>query len=187
MKITSTRLAEVLIIEPRVHADERGFLVELFSRERLRDAGITVDFVQANHSHSGAGVLRGLHYQKAPAGQAKLVRVLRGRVLDVSVDLRRDSPTFAQWVGVELSATNNRSLLVPVGFAHGFFAFEDTDLIYSCSSPYRPEHEGGVIWNDPAIGIEWPLAVGGARSLPRLSPRDAALPALAQIAASDLA
>ena len=158
MKVTETRLPEVKIIDPVVRGDERGFFIETWNARTYAEAGLDATFVQDNHSRSARGVLRGLHYQiRQPQG--KLVRVVAGRAFDVAVDIRRSSPRFGQWVGVELSATNKRLLWVPPGFAHGFLALEDgTDFVYTCSDFYAPEHERSILWSDPAIGIDWPLA-----------------------------
>lgn len=157
MQIVDTAIPEVKIIEPRVFQDERGFFLESWNAEAFRSQGLDVDFVQDNHSRSARGVLRGLHYQLTQP-QGKLVRVARGRVFDVAVDLRRSASTFGQWVGVELSEDNKRALWVPPGFAHGFVALEDgTDFLYKCSAPYVPSDERCVMWNDPDIGIDWPL------------------------------
>lgn len=157
MKVVETRLPEVKLIEPTVHGDERGFFMETWNARAFAEAGIEAGFVQDNHSRSARGVLRGLHYQLVRP-QGKLVRVVAGRAWDVAVDLRRSSPRFGQWVGVELSAANKQMLWVPPGFAHGFLALEDgTDFVYKCSDFYAPEHERSLLWSDPAIGIEWPL------------------------------
>jgi dTDP-4-dehydrorhamnose 3,5-epimerase len=153
-----TAIPDVLIFEPQVFGDERGFLLVSWNAENFRSAtGRDVTFVQDNHSRSRRGVLRGLHYQiRQPQG--KLVRVVTGRVFDVAVDLRRSSPTFGRWVGVELSADNHRQLWVPPGFAHGFLVLSDTaDFLYKTTDYYAPEHERTVAWNDPAIGIDWPV------------------------------
>jgi dTDP-4-dehydrorhamnose 3,5-epimerase len=157
MKVTETCLPEVKIIDPEVRGDERGFFVETWNARTYAEAGLDATFVQDNHSRSARGVLRGLHYQiRQPQG--KLVRVVAGRAFDVAVDIRRSSPRFGQWVGVELSAANKRLLWVPPGFAHGFLALEDgTDFVYKCSDFYAPEHERSILWSDPAIGIDWPL------------------------------
>ncbi len=157
MTVTETKLAGVLVIEPRVFSDDRGLFYEAYHAERYRQAGADATFVQDNVSRSSRGVLRGLHFQRPPHAQAKLVSVLEGAVYDVAVDLRRDSPTFGQHVGVELSAENGRQLYVPVGFAHGFAVTSETALLaYKCSAFYAPEAEGSVRWNDPALGINWP-------------------------------
>ncbi|KIF82732.1 dTDP-4-dehydrorhamnose 3,5-epimerase [Noviherbaspirillum autotrophicum] len=158
MKITSTRLPEVLIIEPRVFGDSRGFFFESYNRQAFSQVtGLEVDFVQDNHSRSVQGVLRGLHYQiRQPQG--KLVRVVKGAVFDVAVDIRKSSPTFGQWVGVTLSEDNCRQLYVPPGFAHGFVVISDSaDFLYKTTDYYAPEHERCIAWNDVTIGIEWPI------------------------------
>lgn len=157
MKLVTTDLPEVIIIEPRVFADQRGFFFESWHRDKYRQAGIDYDFVQDNHSRSSRGVLRGLHFQTQQA-QAKLVRVTRGCVFDVSVDIRRGSPRFGQWVGVELSEENQRQVLVPPGFAHGFCVLsESADFLYKCSDFYAPEFEQGIRWDDPQLAIDWPV------------------------------
>lgn len=159
MQVIPTLLPEVLIIEPKVFGDARGFFFESFNERAFHQAtGLAVNFVQDNHSRSAQWVLRGLHFQlKQPQG--KLVRVVRGSVFDVAVDLRRSSPTFGRWVGVELSESNHRQLWVPPGFGHGFLVTsESADFLYKTTDYYAPEHERCVAWNDPAIGIEWPLA-----------------------------
>jgi dTDP-4-dehydrorhamnose 3,5-epimerase len=158
IKAVPTALPGVLVFEPQVFGDERGFLLVSFNARDFRDAvGGDVTFVQDNHSRSHRGVLRGLHYQiRQPQG--KLVRVVTGRVFDVAVDMRRSSPAFGRWVGVELSADNHRMLWVPPGFAHGFLVLSDSaDFLYKTTDYYAPEHERTVAWNDPKIGIEWPL------------------------------
>lgn len=156
MKITATALPEVLIIEPDVHGDARGFFQETFHARRYAEFGINLAFVQDNHSRSGTGILRGLHYQLQHP-QGKLVRVSQGRVFDVAVDIRKGSPRFGRWAGVELSEDNFRQLYVPPGFAHGFCSLsERVDFIYKCTDYYDPADEHGVLWNDPDIGIVWP-------------------------------
>jgi dTDP-4-dehydrorhamnose 3,5-epimerase len=171
VKITPTALAEVLVVEPRVFGDERGFFFESWNARSFAEAGIDATFVQDNHSRSARGVLRGLHYQIAQP-QGKLVRVVRGRVFDVAVDIRRGSPTFGRWAGVELSADNRKMLWVPPGFAHGFLSLEDgTEFLYKCTDFYAPDHERSILWSDPRIGIDWPLAPGEA---PALAGKDAA-------------
>lgn len=178
MKVIESRLPGVLIIEPTVHGDSRGFFVETFQVERYkREAGISLPFVQDNHSRSTKGVLRGIHAQN-PYAQGKLVRVAAGAVFDVAVDIDPRSATFGQWVGAELSDSNHRQLWIPPGYAHGFQVLSDiADFEYKCTELYHPETEVGVIWNDPDIGIEWPLAE------PCLSAKDLKLPTLAQIRA----
>ncbi|MFZ5567195.1 MAG: dTDP-4-dehydrorhamnose 3,5-epimerase [Pseudomonadota bacterium] len=168
MQAIPTAIPEVLIIEPKVFGDARGFFFESYNARAFAQAtGLDVNFVQDNHSRSARGVLRGLHYQLKQA-QGKLVRVVRGSVFDVAVDLRRSSPTFGQWVGAELSEHNHRQLWVPPGFAHGFLVTsESADFLYKTTDYYAPEHERCIAWNDPAIGIEWPL--DGA---PALSAKD---------------
>jgi dTDP-4-dehydrorhamnose 3,5-epimerase len=177
MKVVPTEaLPEVLVIEPTVHRDGRGFFVETYRADRYREAGIDVRFVQDNHSRSVRHTLRGLHWQIAPHPQAKLVRVLAGEILDVAVDIREGSPTFGRWAAETLSAENFRQLFVPVGFAHGFLVLsERADIEYKCSDIYDPASERGLMWNDPALGITWPVTD------PILSPRDRAHPALAAL------
>ena len=158
MQVTATDLPEVMVIEPKVFGDARGFFLESFNAKAFAEAtGVNLPFVQDNHSRSAQGVLRGLHYQIKQA-QGKLVRVVRGAVFDVAVDVRRSSPNFGHWVGVELSEDNNRQLWVPPGFAHGFLVLSaSADFLYKTTDYYAPEHERSVLWNDPAIGIDWPL------------------------------
>ncbi|AZT84535.1 dTDP-4-dehydrorhamnose 3,5-epimerase [Marinobacter sp. NP-4(2019)] len=158
MKITETRIPDVKLIEPKVFGDERGFFMETWNEKAFREAGINVTFVQDNHSRSVKNTLRGLHYQiKQPQG--KLVRVTRGEVFDVAVDLRTNSPTFGQWVGEYLSEENNRILWVPPGFAHGFLVTSDTaDFQYKCTDLYAPEYERSIRWNDPTLNIDWGVA-----------------------------
>ena len=157
MKTTATALEGVVVIEPKVFGDARGFFFESFNQRDFESAiGQRVDFVQDNHSRSSRGVLRGLHYQ-INQPQGKLVRVVQGRVFDVAVDIRRGSPSFGKWVGVELSEDNHRQLWVPVGFAHAFLVLsESAEFLYKTTDYYAPEHERCIAWNDPAIGIEWP-------------------------------
>ena len=173
-----TQLDGVVLIEPEVHGDERGFLVETFRDDRWRELGVEVEFVQENHSRSGHGILRGLHFQTRP-GQAKLVRCLRGRIWDVAGDLRRASPTYRRWEGYELDDERHRQLFVPAGFGHGFCVLsEQADVAYKLSSYYDPATEAGIAWDDPEVGVEWPV------SDPTLSERDLAAPRLAEIADS---
>ncbi|MDP9412825.1 MAG: dTDP-4-dehydrorhamnose 3,5-epimerase [Pseudomonadota bacterium] len=176
MRVTPTDLNEVLIIEPNVFGDPRGFFFESYNARRFHEAiGREVNFTQDNHSRSTRGVLRGLHYQLPPNAQAKLVRVVAGAIFDVAVDIRRSSPTFGKWVGVLLSAENQRQLWIPEGFAHGFLTLsESADVLYKASAYYSPADEGAVAWNDPDLAIEWPLTGG-----PILSAKDAAAPPLA--------
>lgn len=172
MQVIETKLPGVLIVEPRVFEDARGFFFESYSYREYAAHGIKDVFVQDNHSKSVRGVLRGLHYQTAP-GQAKLVRVAVGEVFDVAVDIRWGSPTFGQWVGVILSAENRRQLYIPVGFAHGFcVTSEVAEFLYKCSNYYSPQDERGIAWNDPDIAIPWPVAE------PILSARDQRHPRL---------
>ena len=175
MKVLPTDLPDVLLLEPKVFGDARGFFMETWQRRTFADLGIDHDFVQDNHSRSARGILRGLHYQiRQPQG--KLVRVTVGEVFDVAVDLRRCSPTFGRWVGVTLSAENHRMLWVPPGFAHGFYVTsESADFQYKCTDYYAPEHERAVRWDDPELAIDWPLVAGEP---PRLSEKDAAAPSL---------
>ena len=176
MKIVSTRLKGLVVIEPQVHADERGFFVETYSRDRYRSAGIDADFVQDNHSRSGRGTLRGLHFQIG-AGQPKLVRVARGLIWDVAVDVRRNSPTFGEYEAVELDDQNHRQLFVPVGFAHGFCVLSEiADVVYRVGSYYDPELERGLAWDDPNVAVPWPV------DDPVLSARDRQNPALGDAA-----
>jgi dTDP-4-dehydrorhamnose 3,5-epimerase len=166
-------IPEVVLIEAERFGDDRGFFMEMFKASEFTTYGIPAVFVQDNLSHSVRGVLRGLHYQKQPKAQGKLVSVLRGQIFDVAVDIRQGSPTFGQWLGTELSADNGRMLYVPVGFAHGFCVLsEQADVLYKVTAEYARELDRGIIWNDPDIGIRWPIAV------PILSPKDARLPRL---------
>lgn len=176
-EITLPPLDGLKIIKPRVFEDPRGFFMESYTRGDLENHGVTQVFVQDNHSLSReAGVLRGLHYQHGPFAQDKLVRVVRGRIWDVAVDIRRNSPTFRKWFGLELSADNKLQLLVPVGFAHGFITLEpDTEVIYKVSAPYAAECDAGIRWDDPELGVAWPVADGA----PILSAKDTVQPALA--------
>ena len=175
MNITPTALPEVLLIEPRVFGDARGFFLESWNKRALSAAGLDADFVQDNHSCSARNVLRGLHYQVEHA-QGKLVRVVNGAVFDVAVDIRRSSPTFGRWVGMTLSAQGKQMLWIPPGFAHGFLVLSDSaDFLYKTTDYWYPEHERTLLWNDPALGIVWPVA--GA---PTLAAKDAAGQPLAQ-------
>lgn len=158
IRVTQTKLDGVLVIEPEVFRDARGFFLESYNKREFAAHGIVHEFVQDNHSRSLHGVLRGLHFQDMSAPQTKLVRCTMGRILDVAVDLRVGSPTFAQWVAVELSAENAKQLLVPVGFAHGFAVLSEVaEVQYKCDAYYAPAAEGVVMWNDPDIGIQWPF------------------------------
>ena len=176
MNVMETRLPGVLIIEPGAHNDERGFFLETFQAERYaREAGISAPFVQDNHSRSRRGVLRGLHFQRQHP-QGKLVRAARGEVFDVVVDIDPASATFGRWVGSTLTDSNYRQMWIPAGYAHGFLVLSEVaDFEYKCTEYYRPEDEAGVIWNDPDIGIEWPI------SHPTVSDKDRALPALSKL------
>lgn len=156
MNILPTTIPDVVLIEPKVFGDARGFFMETWHKQKYSQLGLDVDFVQDNHSRSTKGVLRGLHYQLQNP-QGKLVRVVTGTVFDVAVDIRKGSPTFAQWVGVTLSEDNHRQLYIPPGFAHGFCVLSDSaDFLYKCTEFYAPQDEHGILWNDPNIGIEWP-------------------------------
>ncbi|WP_372778319.1 dTDP-4-dehydrorhamnose 3,5-epimerase [Litorivivens sp.] len=169
MKVHTTPIDGLLLIEPKVFGDERGFFCETWQAKRYREAGVEGIFVQDNHSRSSQGVLRGLHYQ-IQQPQGKLVRVTHGEVFDVAVDMRRSSATFGQWYGVVLSGENHRQIWVPPGFAHGFYVMsESADFHYKCTDYYAPEHERCLLWNDKAVGIEWPLVDG---SEPELSAKD---------------
>jgi len=174
MKIVDTDLPEVKIIEPTVFGDDRGFFMESWNAAAFARAGLDLSFVQDNHSRSASGVLRGLHYQlRQPQG--KLIRVVRGAVFDVAVDIRRSSPNFGRWIGVTLSEVNKRMLWVPPGFAHGFLSLEDgTEFLYKCTDFYAADDEHSLLWSDPKLAIDWPLA-----DTPQLSAKDAQAPALA--------
>ena len=175
MKITETKLSGVLIIEPKVFGDSRGFFKETFQGERYREAGIQYTFVQDNYSRSQKGVLRGLHFQITKP-QGKLVSCPKGAVFDVAVDIDPVSTTYGQYVGVELTGENHKQMWVPPGYAHGFCVLSETaDFQYKCTDYYDPNDEGGVIWNDPDVAIEWPIAD------PSLSNKDALLPTLAEL------
>jgi len=175
MKVTQTKLPGVIVFEPDVFGDARGFFIETFSNNRYQDAGLKLPFVQDNISFSEKNVIRGLHFQN-PHSQGKLVQVLSGRALDVAVDIRVGSPNFGQWFGETLSAENHKQMYVPPGFAHGFCVISDTALFsYKCTDYYSPATEGGIIWNDPDIGINWPA------SAPLVSKKDAACPRLKDI------
>jgi dTDP-4-dehydrorhamnose 3,5-epimerase len=170
-----TKLDGVVKIAPEIHGDERGFMLESFSRDEWRRLGVEVDFVQHNHSRSRKGTLRGIHFQTEP-GQAKLVRCARGEILDVAVDLRRDSPTFGEWEAHRLDDVKHHQLFVPVGFGHGFAVLsEEADVAYQVSSYYDPTTEKGIAWDDPGVGVDWEV------SEPLLSERDKTAPTLAEI------
>ncbi len=151
-------IPDVILIKPRVFEDERGFFMETYKKSDFEKAGIKGDFIQDNHSRSKYGVLRGLHFQREPYAQAKIVRAVRGVIYDVAVDLRRNSPTFGKWIGVILSEYNKYQLYIPRGFAHGFVVVSDiAEVVYKVDNVYAPDYEGGIIWNDPEIGIDWPI------------------------------
>lgn len=175
MKTTETPLDGVLVIEPDVFGDHRGWFTETYNEAKYIEAGIDINFVQDNHSFSASkGTLRGLHYQLSPKAQTKLVRCTKGIIYDVAVDIRKGSPTFGQWFGLELSADNKKQLLVPKGFAHGFMTLtEDVEVQYKVDEIYSPEHDRGIIWNDPRINIEWPIDIK-----PILSGKDEGAPKL---------
>jgi dTDP-4-dehydrorhamnose 3,5-epimerase len=186
MKLTPTKIPDVVVVEPAVFSDDRGWFMETFNEPRfhaeLAKLGLPAPraFVQDNHSCSKAGVLRGLHYQLPPHAQGKLVRVVHGAAWDVAVDIRPGSPTFGQWTGVELTAANKRMFWIPEGFAHGFIALQDdTHFLYKTTDVYAKDCEGAIAWNDPTLAIDWPL-VGGRQ--PLVAPKDAAAPPLAQAA-----
>ncbi len=170
MKVIQTVIPNVLVLEPIVFGDDRGFFFESFNRNAFREAtGLDLDFVQDNHSRSEKNVLRGLHYQVAPRAQGKLVRVVLGAVFDVAVDIRQDSPSFGRWVGETLSAENRKQMWIPPGFAHGFLTLTGAaEFLYKTTDYYAPDHERCIAWNDPDIGIEWPLSAAG----PILSSKD---------------
>lgn len=170
MEFIPTALPEVILIKPKVFGDPRGYFLESWQQQKFAVAGIHAQFVQDNHSHSSQWILRGMHYQIQNT-QGKLVRVSRGAVYDAVIDVRRSSPHFGKWVGVELSDANHHMLWVPPGFAHGFLALTETvDFLYKCTDVYAPQHERTVRWDDPAVGIEWPLPAGVT---PQLAARDA--------------
>lgn len=180
MNVTESRLKGVYLIKPRVFEDPRGFFLETYHQDRYSQHGIEVDFVQDNYARSSRGILRGMHYQ-IKQGQDKLVSVPQGEVFDVVVDLRKDSPTFGQWEGFELSSKNKHQLFVPIGFAHGYCVTSDTaDFMYKCSNFYQQEDEGGLIWNDPKVGIQWPIED------PILSEKDQNYPTLDKVVLPDL-
>lgn len=175
MRVIPQRLEGVYLLEPVVHEDHRGFFMESYNEKIMKQHGIEVQFVQDNHSLSvHTGVLRGLHYQLQPKAQTKLVRVLAGAIYDVVVDLRKDSPTFGQWMGFDLSAQNKLQLLVPKGFAHGFCTLQpNTEVFYKVDEFYAPEYDRGILWNDPSLKIDWPV------DAPELSDKDRTHPTLA--------
>ena len=172
MQVTETKIPGLLIIEPKVFGDERGFFFESYNEKAFNEAtGVSPRFVQDNHSKSVKGVLRGLHYQLPPRAQGKLVRVVQGEVFDVAVDIRKGSPTYGQWVAELLSAENKKQLWIPPGFAHGFLTLSDTaEFLYKTTDTWSPEHERAIIWNDPTLNIDWPLD----SLVPQLAAKDAA-------------
>jgi dTDP-4-dehydrorhamnose 3,5-epimerase len=168
-----TDIPGLLLIEPKAFGDDRGFFLEIYKHSEFLNAGISEHFVQDNFSRSAKGVLRGLHYQKDPRAQGKLVRCMKGSIFDVAVDVRKGSPTYARWVGLELSDRNNLMLYVPAGFAHGFLVLSETaEVLYKCTAEYSPDHDRGIIWNDPDINIPW------SEKSPLLSSKDGMLPPL---------
>jgi dTDP-4-dehydrorhamnose 3,5-epimerase len=174
-KRIDTRIDGLVLVEAEAHGDERGFLLESFREDAWRELGVEGEFVQENHSRSGRGILRGIHFQTAP-GQAKLVRCVRGAIWDVAVDLRSDSPSYRRWEGYELSDSNHRQLFVPAGFGHGFVVLSDVaDVAYKLTSYYDPATEAGIAWDDPDVAIEWPVAE------PQVSDRDRQAPRLAEV------
>jgi dTDP-4-dehydrorhamnose 3,5-epimerase len=175
MKITKTKFEEVIVIEPKVFGDHRGWFMETYSQSILVNHGFNLEFVQDNHSYSGTkGTLRGLHYQLNPKAQTKLVRCTKGSIFDVAVDIRKGSLTFGEWYGIELSAENKKQLLIPKGFAHAFMTLtDDVEVQYKVDELYSPEHDRGILWNDPEIGIEWPIDIQ-----PVLSAKDEVAPLL---------
>lgn len=175
MKFTQTKLEGVLIVEPAVFGDHRGWFMETYSDSKFKEQGLQLQFVQDNQSFSATkGTLRGLHYQLDPKAQTKLVRCTKGAIFDVAVDIRRGSPTYGQWFGIELTAENKKQLLIPKGFAHGFMTMtDDVEVQYKCDELYAPECDGGILWNDPEIGVEWPIHIQ-----PVLSAKDEKAPLL---------
>ncbi|HDD43863.1 MAG TPA: dTDP-4-dehydrorhamnose 3,5-epimerase [Candidatus Desulfofervidus auxilii] len=171
-KFKKLEIPDVILIEPVVFTDERGFFIETFKTSDFKANNISYEFVQDNHSKSRKGVLRGLHYQLKPMEQGKLVRCIKGKIWDVAVDIRKGSPWYRKWVGVELSEKNKLMLWIPPGFAHGFVALEDAEVIYKCTKEYAPQYDRGIIWNDPELAIHWPI------KNPILSLKDANLPNL---------
>lgn len=175
MKITESVLPGVWIIEPQVFGDHRGWFMETYSTSKFKEHGINLNFVQDNQSYSATkGTLRGLHYQLNPKAQSKLVRCTKGAIFDVAVDIRKGSPNYGQWFGIELTAENKKQLLIPKGFAHGFMTLvEDVEVQYKCDELYAPDCDGGILWNDPSIGVKWPIDV-----TPVLSAKDEQAPLL---------
>ena len=172
-RVERLAIPEVVLVEPEPIGDERGFFMETYKHSEFAEFDMSSPFVQDNHSRSIRGVLRGLHYQNPPWAQAKLVRVVVGEIFDVAVDIRKGSPTYGRWVAMDLSAENKRMLYIPEGFAHGFCALSDVaEVVYKVTAEYSPQHEAGVLWNDPEIGIDWPV------KHPLVSPKDAQFPVL---------
>jgi dTDP-4-dehydrorhamnose 3,5-epimerase len=172
-EFTCLSIPDLILVKPRVFRDERGFFLETYKKDDFEKAGIVEPFLQDNYSRSSRDVLRGLHYQKGPFAQGKLVRCVQGRIFDVAVDIRRGSPFYGQWAGAELTGDNQLCLYVPPGFAHGFVVLSDSaEVFYKCTCGYSPAHDRGIAWNDPDIGVEWPVIS------PVLSPRDAGHPQL---------
>lgn len=176
MKVTPTPIEGVLVIEPDVFGDDRGFFYEVYNADKFRDLGLPTEFLQDNHSWSVKGVLRGLHFQLPPKAMGKLVRCTRGKVWDVAVDLRKNSPTYKQHFAIELSAENKKMLWIPAGFAHGFYAREECELLYKCTTTYDKAGDGNVAWNDPELNVPWPL-----EGEPILSGRDQGAPKFADL------
>ena len=178
MKFLSTKIPGLIVIDPDIFEDKRGFFFECYHADKFKEGGINDLFVQDNHSKSAQGTLRGLHYQLDPNSQAKLVRVISGEIFDVAVDIRKNSPTFGKWEGIVLSAENKKQFFVPRGFAHGFYVLsESTEVLYKCSTLYHPQSDRSIHWNDPAVGIQWPIISGLA---PILSQKDEKAPLLNQ-------
>lgn len=176
MKFFNTELADIILIEPRVLSDGRGSFMEIYNKRVFHENGIDVEFVQDNVSVSAKGTLRGLHYQLEPQAQGKLVRVVKGSVFDVAVDIRRGSPSFGRWFGLVLSEENKKALYIPPGFAHGFYVLSEiAEFTYKCTALYAPQLDRGILWNDPVIGINWPITAGELI----LSEKDRNLPGLA--------
>lgn len=168
-----TKIPDVILVKPKVFEDKRGFFMETYEKNSFKEAGIESNFIQDNHSRSSYKVLRGLHFQKPPYAQAKLVRCLQGEIYDVAVDLRSNSPTYGQYVSANLSSENRHQLYIPRGFAHGFLVLSDSaEVAYKVDNTYAPDHEGGLIWNDPTVNIDWPI------SNPILSKKDKNWPSL---------
>jgi dTDP-4-dehydrorhamnose 3,5-epimerase len=164
--VTKTPLPGLLVIEPKVFADDRGFFLDFYNRDSFAEIGLKEQFIQDNHSRSKKGVVRGLHYQINPSPMGKLVKCAKGKIFDVGVDVRKGSPTFGKWHGETLTGDNHKMLYLPPGFAHGFLALEDnTDVIYACTGVYSPKDERAIVWNDPEIGIKWPLELVGGKAI----------------------